>query len=344
MRLRASEVMKRLGIAALSVLTLAISSPADAGPASFYTKVSVDQHTPSESPLEAEAAQALKDAINRRLRNALPCAKVSDEQDVRDKLSDAKRAQVAAQSDPRFEQQGAAALEAAREMSNAEYLITVRAASIGRTITLTPVAMKPSAGKVIVAESYHADPRDPKQLVAAIEEVARKFTDSVKSELKVKCPARYYIRGNDKAGRFDIVVEGFSRDGLFGAWDVYWTATAETDGVTSKMFVKEDVLTSNEPDNLGDISGTGWVYQHIQMGDLEMESSGTITVGGTATIGGGTDDPTITLTMAKFAINTSGAGSAGNETFAQKATMSGSKGDAQRAKHSLLRPLARVFP
>jgi hypothetical protein len=94
------------------------------------------------------------------------------------------------------------------------------------------------------------------------------------------------------------------------------------------MFVKEEVLTSNEPDNLGNISGTGWAYQHMQMGDLEMESRGTITVGGTATISGGTDDPTITLTMAKFAINTSGAGSMGNEGFAQNATMSGSKGDA----------------
>jgi hypothetical protein len=325
----AGTVIKQLSVALLlSLVPLAGATAAAGGTAgakdtSFYFNirpvVTGDEMSPREAAVAKDAADVLRDLVEAEIRSAYPCATTTDEDELRAKLSEEKRKQLAGTSDENGLTKVAGSLDVA-------YFGDIFVGSVGKRLYARVAIFDVQRSKAVYRDMAEFDVDDDAgDMAKTLQDFAKKTASSLNIK---KCPAKYYFRGNDKAGRFNVVVEGFSRDGLFGAWDVYWTATAEGDGVTSKMFVKEDVLTSNEPDNLGDINGTGWAYQHMQIGDLEMESSGTITVGGTATIGGGTDDPTITLTMAKFAINTSGAGSMGNETFAQKATMSGSKGDA----------------
>jgi hypothetical protein len=325
----AGAVIKQLSVALLLSLVPLAGAPAAAGAGagaketSFYFNVrpvvTGDEISPREAAVANDAADVLRDLVEAEIRSAYPCAKTTDEDELRDKLSEEKRKQLAGASDENALRKIAGSLDVT-------YFGDVFVGSIGKRLYAKVAIFDVQGSKAVYRDAAEFDVDDDAGDIAkTLQDFARKTAGNLNIK---KCPGKYYFRGDDKAGRFNIVIEGFSRDGLFGLWDVYWTATAEGDGVTSKMFVKEDVLTSNEPDNLGNISGTGWVYQHMQMGDLEMESRGTITVGGTATIGGGADDPTITLTMAKFATNTSGAGSMGNESFAQNAAMSGSKGDA----------------
>lgn len=142
---------------------------------------------------------------------------------------------------------------------------------------------------------------------------------------------RYRFKGTEKAGNFNVVVEGESVGGLYGEWNVTWNAVSSSPGAKTTMSMKEKVQTSDAPGSHGDLKGQGTVVQSIQWDEFSAEHKGTMSVRGTATIGGTDEKPTITLTFTEFSIDMTGRMSAQDEDFDVSAEMSGAGNRAERA-------------
>ena len=142
---------------------------------------------------------------------------------------------------------------------------------------------------------------------------------------------RYRFKGTEKVGKFDVVVEGESVGGLYGEWNVTWNAVSSSPGAKTAMSMQEKVQTSDAPGSHGDLKGQGTVVQSIKWDEFSAEHKGTMSVKGTATIGGTDDKPTITLTFTEFSIDMTGRASAGDEDFDVSAEMSGAGNRAERA-------------
>jgi hypothetical protein len=139
---------------------------------------------------------------------------------------------------------------------------------------------------------------------------------------------RYRFKGTESVGNFNVTVEGESEAGLYGKWKVKWTAVSKTRNTENRIELVEDVVTSEEPGNLGEIRGQGTVVSSVHFGDVSSENKGDASVAGTATIGGGLDRPTITLTTTEFKMTMAGSGNAGGEAFTSNADLSGARGQA----------------
>jgi hypothetical protein len=79
---------------------------------------------------------------------------------------------------------------------------------------------------------------------------------------------------------------------------------------------------------LGEIRGKGTVVDLVHFGDVQSETKGEASAAGTATIGGGQDDPTITLTFSEFRLTMAGSGNVGGEAVTSNAEFSGAHGQA----------------
>lgn len=139
-------------------------------------------------------------------------------------------------------------------------------------------------------------------------------------------PKQYKFKKTEKVGPFDVTVEGVSEAGLYGRWDVTWTAIQDSSGVQTTMKLTEEVLTSDAPGSKGLLKGEGTMTQVMNMDGLTGKRSGKMTARGTATIGGTDDNPTITLTMTEFNVAGTGSGSADGESYTDDFNISGAKG------------------
>jgi hypothetical protein len=137
---------------------------------------------------------------------------------------------------------------------------------------------------------------------------------------------RYRFKGTEKVGNFNIVVEGESVAGLHGPWNITWTARSTTAGFETELLLQESADTSGERGSQGVLTGDGTVAQKVRIDDFSAENHGSMTVNGTATIGGTEAQPTITLTWKEFDVKMKGIAFAGDDTFTTDAQSSAAGG------------------
>jgi hypothetical protein len=239
--------------------------PAMAKEPSFYVHVASDQLPADKAPLEAELAGDFRDLVSREIKGRLPCARVTDDVDVRQGLSNERTRQQAGRGiDGEVERIGG--------LLNVDYRVSVRVGQAGGTIVVFVNTYTSGDAFAKASDEFPVRAEDRDSLLDALLAAAQRSVDSITGLPKARCPAW--------TGTVHVTVAAAGSDDNVSA----------NGASTFECVLKQENLATCQVDIQGSIIGDGSKATTIGGGQVQT----TIDVGG--------DDKVTTVKVGTFRV------------------------------------------
>ena len=259
--------MRRRPLAALLLVAATITVPVMAKEPSFYVHVASDQLPADRAPREAELAADFRDLVSREIKGRLPCARVTDEVDVRQGLSNEKTRQQAGRGiDGEVERIGG--------LLNVDYRVSVRVGQAGGKIVVFVNTYTSGDAFAKASDEFSVGAEDRDGLLEGMLAAAQRSVESITGLPKARCPAW--------TGTVRVTVAAAGSDDKVSA----------TGASKFECALKQDNLATCRVDIKGSIIGDGSKATTTGGGQVQT----TIDVGG--------DDKVTTVKVGTFRVKT----------------------------------------
>lgn len=209
-----------------------MTAPVMAKEPSFYVHVASDQLPADKAPREAELAGDFRDLVSRELKGRLPCARVTDDVDVRQRLSNERTRQQAGRgNDGEVEKIGG--------LLNVDYRVSVRVGQAGGKIVVFVNTYGRGDAFSKASDEFLVTAEDRDSLLEGMLAAAQRSVDSISGLPKARCPAW--------TGTVHVTVAAAGSDDKVSA----------TGASTFECALKQDNLATCQVDIQGSIIGDG---------------------------------------------------------------------------------------
>jgi hypothetical protein len=219
-------------LVAVLLVAATMTAPVMAKEPSFYVHVASDQLPADKAPREAELAGDFRDLVSRELKGRLPCARVTDDVDVRQRLSNERTRQQAGRgNDGEVEKIGG--------LLNVDYRVSVRVGQAGGKIVVFVNTYGRGDAFSKASDEFLVTAEDRDSLLEGMLVAARRSVDSISGLPKARCPAW--------TGTVHVTVAAAGSDDKVSA----------TGASTFECALKQDNLATCQVDIQGSIIGDG---------------------------------------------------------------------------------------
>jgi hypothetical protein len=169
-------------LVAVLLVAATMTAPVMAKEPSFYVHVASDQLPADKAPREAELAGDFRDLVSRELKGRLPCARVTDDVDVRQRLSNERTRQQAGRgNDGEVEKIGG--------LLNVDYRVSVRVGQAGGKIVVFVNTYGRGDAFSKASDEFLVTAEDRDSLLEGMLAAAQRSVDSISGLPKARCPA-----------------------------------------------------------------------------------------------------------------------------------------------------------
>jgi hypothetical protein len=169
-------------LVAVLLVAATMTAPVMAKEPSFYVHVASDQLPADKAPREAELAGDFRDLVSRELKGRLPCARVTDDVDVRQRLSNERTRQQAGRgNDGEVEKIGG--------LLNVDYRVSVRVGQAGGKIVVFVNTYGRGDAFSKASDEFSVTAEDRDSLLEGMRAAAQRSVDSISGLPKARGPA-----------------------------------------------------------------------------------------------------------------------------------------------------------